>query len=58
MITGGLQAGDRVITQGLANLRDGAAIRPVPAGTPQRIAPPPAGAAGQAKGQGKGGGPA
>jgi membrane fusion protein (multidrug efflux system) len=55
VITGGLRAGDKVITQGLANLRDGAAIRPVPANAPQRIAPPPPGAAG-AQGQGKGGG--
>lgn len=58
VITGGLKAGDKVISQGLANLKDGAAIRPVPAGTPQRIAPPPAGAAGQGKGQRKSGGPA
>jgi membrane fusion protein (multidrug efflux system) len=44
VITGGIQPGDKVITQGLANLRDGAAIRPVPANAPQRIAPRPAGA--------------
>ncbi|WP_426265526.1 efflux RND transporter periplasmic adaptor subunit [Sphingomonas sp. LHG3443-2] len=58
VVTGGLRAGDKVITQGLANLRDGAGIRPVPAGTPQRIAPPPAGqGSGQGKpGQTKGGG--
>lgn len=43
VITGGLRPGDKVITQGLANLRNGAAIRPVPANAPQRIAPPPAG---------------
>ncbi|WP_300974204.1 efflux RND transporter periplasmic adaptor subunit [Sphingomonas sp. LHG3406-1] len=53
VITGGLRAGDRVITQGLANLRDGAPIRPVSATTPQRIAPRPAGEQG---GQAKGGG--
>ena len=41
VITGGLRAGDRVITQGLSNLREGAAIRAVPASAPQRIAPPP-----------------
>lgn len=59
VITAGLRAGDKVITQGLNNLRDGAAIRAVPATTPQRIAPPPAGAGDrQGKGQGKGGGPA
>lgn len=50
VITAGLKSGDRVITQGLANLRDGAAIRPVPASAPQRIAP-----AGAASGQPKGG---
>jgi membrane fusion protein (multidrug efflux system) len=53
VVTAGLKSGDRVITQGLANLRDGAAIRPVPAGQPQRIAPPPPGAKGP---QGKSGG--
>ena len=44
VITGGLQPGDKVITQGLANLRNGGAIRPVPANAPQRIAPRPASA--------------
>lgn len=43
VITGGLKAGDKVITQGLANLKDKAAIKPVPATTPQRIAPSAAG---------------
>lgn len=58
VVTGGIRAGDKVITQGLANLRDGSDIRPVPANTPQRIAPPPSGSrGGQGKdGQGKGGG--
>ena len=58
VVTGGIRAGDKVITQGLANLRDGADIRPVPANTPQRIAPPPPGSRGsQGKdGQGKGSG--
>lgn len=56
VVTGGIKAGDKVITQGLANLKDGAAIRPVPATAPQRIAPPPAGAGkGQGESQGKGG---
>jgi membrane fusion protein (multidrug efflux system) len=58
VITGGIRAGDKVITQGLANLRDGADIRAVLANTPQRIAPPPAGGGGQGKAQTKGGGPA
>lgn len=46
VITGGIKAGDKVITQGLANLKDGAPIKPVPASAPQRIAPRPAGEGG------------
>lgn len=49
VVTAGLKAGDRVITQGVGNLKQGAAIRPVPASRPQRIGAP-AGAA-KAKGQ-------
>ena len=58
VVTGGLRPGDRVITQGLANLREGAPLRPVAASTPQRVAPRPAGqgAAGGAGGGGAGGG--
>ena len=42
VVTQGLAAGEKVITQGLANLRDGAPVKPVPAGSPQRVkAPPP-----------------
>lgn len=42
VVTQGLAPGEKVITQGTANLRDGAAIKPVPATAPQRIkAPPP-----------------
>ena len=41
VVTQGLKAGDRVITQGLLpTLRPGAVVRPVPANTPQRIQPP------------------
>lgn len=40
VVTGGLKRGDRVITQGLANLRPNAAIVPVPANTPQRVQAP------------------
>lgn len=40
VITGGLRSGERIVTQGIANLRAGAEVRPVPANTPQRIAPP------------------
>jgi membrane fusion protein (multidrug efflux system) len=42
VVTQGLAAGEKVITQGTANLREGAQVRPVPASAPQRIkAPPP-----------------
>ncbi|MFC3595346.1 efflux RND transporter periplasmic adaptor subunit [Novosphingobium piscinae] len=39
IVTAGLKPGDRVIIQGTANLKQGAPIRPVPASTPERIAP-------------------
>jgi multidrug efflux pump subunit AcrA (membrane-fusion protein) len=44
VVTGGLAPGEKVITQGTANLRDGAAIKPVPATAPQRVKAPPPGA--------------
>jgi len=37
VVTQGLAPGEKVITQGTANLKDGAAIKPVPASSPQRI---------------------
>ncbi len=40
VITQGLNPGDKVITQGIANLKPNADIRPVPADTPQKIEPP------------------
>lgn len=40
VVTGGLRSGERIVTQGIANLRPGAEVRAVPASTPQRIAPP------------------
>lgn len=40
VVTDGLRAGERVITQGIANLRPGQSVRAVPAESPQRIAPP------------------
>lgn len=40
VVTGGLRAGERIVTQGIANLRPGGEVRPVPASTPQRIVPP------------------
>ncbi|MFT4026313.1 MAG: efflux RND transporter periplasmic adaptor subunit [Novosphingobium sp.] len=48
VVTGGLKAGDKVILQGTANLKQGMPIRPVPASAPQRIAPHKAGEGGQA----------
>lgn len=50
VVTAGLKQGDRVITQGIANLRPNADIRPVPANAPQRIEPRKPG-----EGQGAGG---
>ena len=40
VVTKGLKPGDRIITQGLADLKPGAAIQPVPANAPQKVAPP------------------
>ena len=39
VITGGLKPGDKVILQGTNNLKQGMAVRPVPASAPQRVAP-------------------
>jgi membrane fusion protein, multidrug efflux system len=44
VVTQGLAAGEKVITQGTANLKDGAQIRPVPATAPQKVQAPPPGA--------------
>jgi membrane fusion protein (multidrug efflux system) len=44
VVTGGLAPGEKVITQGTANLKDGAQIKPVPQGAPQRVKAPPPGA--------------
>jgi len=41
VVTSGLEPGDRVITQGLNDVRQGTAVRPVPADTPQRVGSPP-----------------
>ncbi len=40
VITKGLKPGDKVIVQGLANVRPNGAVRPVPANKPQTIAQP------------------
>ena len=50
LVSSGLKAGDRVITQGLANVQPEKALRPVPASAPQTIQPPKAGAAPRAGG--------
>lgn len=39
VVTQGLAPGDKVITQGLANVQPNTSLRPVPAATPQIIAP-------------------
>jgi membrane fusion protein (multidrug efflux system) len=44
VVTQGLAPGEKVITQGTANLRDGAQIKPVPASAPQKVQAPPTGA--------------
>ena len=44
VVTQGLAPGEKVITQGLASLKDGAQIKPVPASTPQRVQAGPPGA--------------
>ena len=40
VVTQGLAVGEKVITQGTANLKDGAQVKPVPAGSPQRVKAP------------------
>jgi membrane fusion protein (multidrug efflux system) len=50
VVTQGLAGGEKVITQGTANLRDGAQIKPVPASAPQKVNPP-----GAPQKQGRGG---
>jgi membrane fusion protein (multidrug efflux system) len=44
VVTQGLAPGEKVITQGLANVKDGTQIKPVPASTPQKVKAPPPGA--------------
>jgi membrane fusion protein (multidrug efflux system) len=44
VVTEGLAPGEKVITQGLANVKDGAQIKPVPASAPQKVQAPPPGA--------------
>src|SRR3546814_20656981 len=47
VVTDGLKPGERVITQGIGNLRQGAAIRTVPESSPQRVGTPKGDGAGE-----------
>lgn len=40
VVTDGLKPGDKVITQGVGNLKAGAPVKPVPASSPQRLGTP------------------
>ncbi|MDE0878645.1 MAG: efflux RND transporter periplasmic adaptor subunit, partial [Sphingomonas bacterium] len=51
IVTGGLNPGDKVITQGLSKLQPGQPVKPVPADTPEKIAPPQQKDGGAAKGK-------
>ncbi|MCF2513561.1 efflux RND transporter periplasmic adaptor subunit [Sphingomonas sp. G124] len=51
VVTQGLAPGEKVITQGTANLRQDAQLKPVPASAPQRIEAPPAGTQAQPAGR-------
>ncbi|MBL0914171.1 MAG: efflux RND transporter periplasmic adaptor subunit [Sphingopyxis sp.] len=54
VVTDGLKPGDKVITQGVGNLKQGAPIKPVPASSPQRVgAPAGKGADGDSAAKGK-----
>jgi membrane fusion protein (multidrug efflux system) len=55
VVTQGLAPGEKVITQGLANVKDGAQIKPVPASAPQKVQARPGGARGGAGGRGRSG---
>jgi membrane fusion protein, multidrug efflux system len=50
LVTAGLAAGDRVITEGLDRIKPGAPVRPVPAGSPERQARPAGGRGGRGRG--------
>lgn len=52
VVTDGLKAGDRVITQGTNGMRPDTEVKPVPANTPERLKPQKAGAGGGSKKQG------
>jgi membrane fusion protein (multidrug efflux system) len=52
VVTQGLAPGEKVITQGLGSLKDGAPIKPVPQSAPQRVGARPGGAGGGGRGGG------
>ena len=54
VVTAGLKNGDRIITQGVANLKPKTKVKAVPASSKQRIAPPAAGQGMGKSGAGKG----
>ena len=53
VVTQGLAAGEKVITQGVTNLRDGGQIKPVPATAKQRLEAPPPDADGTVRQRGR-----
>ena len=55
VVTSGLKAGDKIITQGLGKIKPGQGINPVPASTPQKVQVPPGMQNGAKGGQAKGG---
>src|SRR3569623_2439959 len=55
VVTSGLKSGDRVLTQGLANMKQGMPIKPVPASAPQRVGVPKGFKPGGSGGGGRGG---
>lgn len=55
VVTTGLRSGDRIITQGLANVKQGTAVRPVLQTAPQKVGAPPAGSGGASGSSGKSG---
>ena len=55
VVTTGLNPGDKVITQGLSNVKDKMKVRAVPASAPQRVAVPKNFKLGQPGGGGRGG---
>ncbi|HEY0413080.1 MAG TPA: efflux transporter periplasmic adaptor subunit, partial [Allosphingosinicella sp.] len=56
IVTAGLNAGDRVIVEGLGKIKPGQAVKPVPAGSAPARRAAGAGAGGASGGAGSGGG--